>query len=86
MLQWYDSIQIPQNLLLDDEDDALIWMWEPNRVYSVKSIYAVVNFRGMVHVNIYFVWSLKVPPNVQFFLWLMMHNRTLTRDNVVKRP
>ena len=31
------------------------------------------------------VWKLKIPPRVQFFLWLLSSNRVLTRDNVAKR-
>jgi hypothetical protein len=85
MLQWYEIIQIAQTLHLDDEDDALIWMWEANGIYSVKSMYAIINFRGVLPGNIHSVWNLKVPPKIHLFMWLMMHNKTLTRDNLVKR-
>jgi hypothetical protein len=85
MVQWYEVIQIAQTLLLNEENDALIWMWEPNGVYSVKSMYAIINFRGIIPVNIHFVWKLKVPPKIRFFLWLIVHNKILTRDNLVKR-
>jgi hypothetical protein len=85
MLQWYEIIQIAQTLHLDDEDDALIWMWEANGIYSVKSMYAIINFRGVLPVNIHSTWNLKVPPKIHLFMWLMMHNKTLTRDNFVKR-
>jgi hypothetical protein len=65
--------------------DALIWMWEANGVYSVKSMYAVVNFGGIKPVDIHCVWKIKVPPKIHFFLWLLFHNKLLTRDNLVKR-
>lgn len=31
------------------------------------------------------VWDLKIPPRVQFFLWLLTNNKHLTRDNLGKR-
>jgi hypothetical protein len=31
------------------------------------------------------VWKVTVPPKIQFFLWLIAHNKILTRDNLVKR-
>lgn len=36
-----------------------------------------------VHVSA--VWGLKIPPRVHFFLWLVIKNRALTRDNLAKR-
>jgi hypothetical protein len=31
------------------------------------------------------VWKIKVPPKIHFFLWLIAHNKLLTRDNLCKR-
>jgi hypothetical protein len=31
------------------------------------------------------VWKLHVPPRVQVFLWLLSHNKLLTRDNLEKK-
>jgi cyanate permease len=31
------------------------------------------------------IWKLAIPPRVQFFLWLLANNKTLTRDNLAKR-
>jgi hypothetical protein len=30
------------------------------------------------------VWKLKLPPKIHFFLWLVVHKKNLTRDNLVK--
>jgi hypothetical protein len=53
MLQWYKIIHIAETLQLVEENDALIWMWEPNGIYSVRSMYVVINFRGILPVNIH---------------------------------
>jgi hypothetical protein len=75
MLQWFEIQQIAQSIHLNTESDALLWMWEANGVYSVKFMYALMNFRG-------FIWKLKFAPKIHFFLWLMAHNKLLTRDNL----
>ena len=68
-----------------DEDDAIIWKLEANGIYTVSSLYAVVNFRLVMPVDVHKVWSIKVPPKIHFFLWLLTHNKLLTRDNLSKR-
>jgi hypothetical protein len=54
-------------------------------VYSSKSLYAIVNFRGVQPVYLPAVWDLKIPPRIQNFLWLFSQNKILTRDNLRKR-
>jgi hypothetical protein len=60
-------------------------MWEASGVYSVKYMYVVVNFGGIKPIYIQCVWKLKVPQKIHFFLWLLFHNKLLSRDNLVKR-
>jgi hypothetical protein len=31
------------------------------------------------------IWDIKIPPRVQYFLWLLSKNKLLTRDNLSKR-
>ena len=85
MLKWYEVLQIAQTLQLSAEDDALIWKFESKGVYSVNSLYAIINCRGVVPVFVHALWKIKVPPKVHFFLWLISRNKILTRDNLVKR-
>ena len=68
-----------------DDDDALIWKLESNGKYSVRSMYAMVNFRGISPVHIPDIWKNHVPPNILIFLWLLAHNKILLRENLAKR-
>jgi hypothetical protein len=85
MVLWYEVMQIAQTIRISGEEDNLLWKLESNGSYSVKSLYVVVNFRGILHVYVHKVWDIKVPPKIHFFMWLIAHNRILTRDNLVKK-
>ena len=54
-------------------------------VYSIKSFYKFVNFRGVLPISSPAIWKIKIPPRIQIFLWLLTNNKLLTRDNLCKR-
>jgi hypothetical protein len=85
MQRWYDLRSIAESLHLSVEEDAVIWKFDSKGVYSVSSLYAIVNFRGIMPVHIPAVWRIKVQPRVHVFLWLLANNKLLTRDNLSKR-
>lgn len=70
---------------MTDEADEMIWKFNSSGTYSSQSLYKIINFRGIKPVHVSAVWSLKIPPRVHFFLWLVIKNRALTRDNLAKR-
>jgi hypothetical protein len=57
----------------------------PKKGLVKQSVYKIINFRGVEPVFPSVVWSLKIPPRVHLFLWLLSQNKVLTRDNVLKR-
>jgi len=85
LIQWYEILQIAQTIHFSGEEDALIWKFDAKGTYSVSSFYAVVNFKGTLPVYVHALWKVKTPPKIHFFLWLIAHNKILTRDNLVKR-
>jgi hypothetical protein len=85
MLQWLEILEIANGINFSDSPDHLIWRYESNGVYSSKSLYAIVNFRGIQPVYLPAVWDLKIPPRIQNFLWLFSQNKILTRDNLRRR-
>jgi hypothetical protein len=82
---WLEIVQLASTIIFSEEEDALIWSFTSNGVYTSQSLYRVINFRGVKPVYTPSVWSLKIPPRVQFFLWLLPKNKNLTRDNLAKR-
>jgi len=85
MLQWDELSQIVNSITLSTEEDAIIWKFNSSGQYSVQSLYAVLNFRGVSPIHIPAVWQLSIPPRVHIFLWLLYNNKLLTRDNLQKR-
>ncbi|WVZ69867.1 hypothetical protein U9M48_018590 [Paspalum notatum var. saurae] len=85
MRLWEEVLQLASTIVFEDEEDSLIWQFSSNGTYSSQSLYKVINFRGAFQVHSPAVWSLKIPPRVHFFLWLLSQNKVLTRDNLAKR-
>ena len=85
MEQWYCIEQIMENTQYQECDDSLVWQYEAKGEYTTWSLYSIINFRGVQPVYIPAVGSIKVPPRVQVFLWLLSHNKLMTKDNLAKR-
>ena len=85
MALWFELIEIASSIQLIDEDDSPVWNPNSKGVYTVKSIYKFINFRGVLPTSSPAVWNLKIPPRIQIFLSLLVNNKLLTRDNLSKR-
>ena len=79
---WLEVVQLASTITFSFEEDALIWCFASNGTYSSQSLYRIINFRGIIPVHVSAIWSLKIPPRVHFFLWLLAKNKLLTRDNL----
>ena len=66
-------------------DDSLVRQYEAKGEYTTGSLYSIINFRGVQPVYIPAVCFIKIPPRVQVFLWLLSHNKLMTKDNLAKR-
>lgn len=73
----YEREQIVHNLTLNRESDALIRQYESKGVYSSKSLYSIINIRGVHPVSVPPVWSICGPPRIQVFLLLLSHNKLM---------
>jgi hypothetical protein len=85
MLLWEEVCQIAVTITFSEEEDQMIWQFSSNGIYNVQSLYRIINFRGIQPVLVSSIWDIRVPPRVQYFVWLLSKNRLLTRDNLGKR-
>lgn len=82
---WDEVCQLASTIVFTDEEDSLVWKFNSFCIYSVQSLYKVINFRGIKPVLVSAVWHIKISPRVHYFLWLISKNKVLTRDNLSKR-
>jgi hypothetical protein len=61
MNQWYELEQIASSINFTDEPDNAIWQLNSMGRYSVQSLYAVVNDRGVRQVFTPVVWKIVIP-------------------------
>lgn len=52
MNMWCDLLIIVDNLVLQEENDQIIWSFSSNGRFSVQSLYVVINHRGVVRCPI----------------------------------
>jgi hypothetical protein len=65
---WEELVNLVGTVEMTLEEDALIWQFQSNGLYSSQSLYNIINFRGVTSVFIPTVWELIIPPRVHFFL------------------
>ncbi len=70
---------------LSTRPDEVHWRWDRRGRFSARSAYDFLIFDGVVDNKIPFLWSIKTPPNIKLFLWLVARNSLLTEDNLIKR-
>lgn len=73
---------------LNDSKDETVWGLTKNGIFSVKSFYTgmkmqeAASMMGVIHKKI---WQIKVPLKIRIFLWLLLKDSVLTKDNLKKR-
>jgi hypothetical protein len=85
MDSWYELEGLASGICYSNDYDALIWQYTEKGVYATTTFYNIINFGGLTPIFIPSVWQLHVPPRVHIFLWLLAHNKLMTRDNLEKR-
>lgn len=70
---------------LNDSDDELIWRWSPNGKYSASSIYTVMIGAGLVAWRFTGIWKFSIPPSIKIFLYLLLRDKLLTKEVMLRR-
>jgi hypothetical protein len=73
------------SVTLNDQPDEIFWRWTANGQYSAASTYEC-QFKGsLVYFPASDVWKASTEPKCKFFVWLVLHNKKLTADNMAKK-
>jgi zinc-binding in reverse transcriptase len=78
-------ILICQSLYFTTQADSIYWHLDKSELYTVHSSYNFLNSGVVYHSLPRSVWSLKISLKIKLFLWLYLHNKILTKNNLVKR-
>lgn len=77
--------QLQNVTLLQDCPDDISWKWTDNGQYSAKSAY-LAQFQGYItHAPFKPIWTTQAEPKQRFFGWILLHQRALTAENLLKR-
>jgi len=81
---WDKILRDAANFQLVAEKDLIQWKFGNNGHFSVKSFYKTLTISDAdpYHMKI---WKRKIPAKIKIFLWLIMNNAILTKDNMIKR-
>jgi zinc-binding in reverse transcriptase len=71
--------------LTTDSQGTLLWKWTPNRLFSTNSMYRTCNNLGILRSQFYQLWRTHAPPRVLFFMWLLLHDKLNTAENLWKK-
>jgi zinc-binding in reverse transcriptase len=72
-------------ITLSLENDKIIWRMTQNGKFSTHEVYQWLMFRGITDNSADLWWNLPIPLKVKVFMWLVLHNNLLTRDNLRKK-
>jgi hypothetical protein len=48
LMMWLELVQIASVVEFIEEDDSIIWQYKSSEKYSMQSLYAIVNNKGVV--------------------------------------
>lgn len=82
--EWDSLMCSISQIHLNDEQDKVGWVFGSKNSFFVKSIYnnLTSNESGLYHKKI---WKGKILAKIKIFLWLILNDSILTKDNMLKR-
>ena len=83
--EWNSILHFISSFSFTHSYDRLAWKWEVSGFFSVRSIYRILNFRGVCFPNPMIWWQLPLPYKIQIFMWLLARNRILTKHNLCRK-
>lgn len=70
---------------LSQEPDDITWNWTDYGSYTAKSAY-LYQFEGsFAKLDFLSLWKAPAEPKMRFFGWLVLHQKTLTAQNILRR-
>jgi zinc-binding in reverse transcriptase len=87
LLEFNEICAMTQRISLSTESANYfgVWRYSNTGSFSTHNVYEWLMYRGMTSPSADIWWVLPIPLKVKVFMWLVCHNRILTKDNLHKR-
>lgn len=83
LANWNLVVENCQNLKLVDESDTISWSLSTKNIFNTRSVYKWLE-SGIAGDNNRWIWKASIPLKIKKFMWQLMQNSILTRDNLKK--
>ena len=83
--QMHQFINILDTLVLNLEDDDILWPPSEDNSFPVKTYYTLINDGGLRSQYRLHIWKSCASLKIKIFAWLVTHNKILSRENFVKK-
>lgn len=70
---------------LDTRQDGIKWRWSSSELFSVKSAYQFLGDGGVIVKCFHRLWTIRTPLKVKIFTWLLLKNKVITSENLLKK-
>lgn len=78
-----------KNLLLQyspsDTPNVIKWRWTAGQIFTVKSLYRFITDDGQTDSLYAHPWRLRILTKSRIFIWILLRNRVLTKDRLIRR-
>jgi hypothetical protein len=82
MVEFVCLWSLVQEVQFNDSPDAIRWKWTADGCYSAKSAYNIQFAGSYCSFDAKAIWKAKTEGKHRFFMWLLVHEKILTADNL----
>ena len=84
LMLWGHIRDACESVMLDDSSVRIKWTLCGDGKYNVKTCYRHM-IQNEMQYPYKFLWKVKMPPRVKFFVWLLLRKSILTKQNLRER-
>lgn len=75
LVEWTELTAQLEQVEINSLPDRVRWKLQKSGSFSLKSLYRLITFGGVVDIEAVDVWNTKLPLKIQIFIWMLMRDR-----------
>jgi hypothetical protein len=84
LIAWHQAVARVINVQLTTQRDTFFWSLQKHGRFTVRSMYKAFIAPHIVQQN-HPIWKLKLPLKIKIFMWYLIKNIALTKDNLARK-